>query len=225
MAGLVPAIFVLSNADPTSSRRRPGESRDDDGVALRFNFQTATRSMVIVRLDRTIQYSRDIEVLAEQPRATGCPACAGHDNRGDMSSHPRGGIRPSFASSRPPSNAEGAGKAGWPLHPGLPRKEEFARAREPQVQAVTTGLPCAVAYGLYALSSVNHSVCHRRQRDANASSPTWRQPLGRQDHTTSPYAKAAARQSAPSRPPQPRLTFVTTAIRPSAREAGYGEDC
>ena len=60
----------------------------------------------------------------------------------------RDGIRPSFAASSPSSRTEGAGKAGWPLHPGLPRKQEFARARKPQVQTVTTGLPCAVGYGL-----------------------------------------------------------------------------
>ena len=47
-----------------------------------------------------------------------------------------------------------------------PRAEKIARAREPQVQAVTTGLPCAMVYDLYALSSVNHPVCHRRRRDA-----------------------------------------------------------
>ena len=83
--------------------------------------------------------------------------------------------------------AEGTGKAGWPLHPGLPRKKEFARARKPQVQAVTTGLPCAMVYGLYVISPVNHPVCHRRL--ALISRKAWRQTSGRQDHTTSPSAK------------------------------------
>jgi hypothetical protein len=36
-----------------------------------------------------------------------------------------------------PRKAEGAGKTGWPQHPGLPRKRTFARARKPQVQAET----------------------------------------------------------------------------------------
>jgi hypothetical protein len=52
-------------------------------------------------------------------------------------------------------------------------------AREsPQVQAVTTGLPRTVVYGLYVLSPVNHSVCHRHQHDAlgiiaNLSARPW----------------------------------------------------
>ena len=76
--------------------------------------------------------------------------------------HSRDALRPSFADRSPSTNAEGAGKAGWPHAPGAPAQKIFARAREPQVQAVTTGLPCAVVYGLYALSPVNHPVCHRR---------------------------------------------------------------
>jgi hypothetical protein len=42
----------------------------------------------------------------------------------------RGAIRPSFAHQPPSSKAEGAGKAGWPLHPGLPRKRNL-RERAP----------------------------------------------------------------------------------------------
>jgi hypothetical protein len=68
-------------------------------------------------------------------------------------------------------------------------QRKIARAREPQVQAVTTGLPCAVVYGLYVLSSVNHPVCHRRRpRCEKHRKPTWRRTSGRQDHTTSPSA-------------------------------------
>ena len=62
--------------------------------------------------------------------------------------HSRDALRPSFADRSPSANAEGAGKAGWPHAPGAPAQKIFARAREPQVQAVTTGLPCAVVYGL-----------------------------------------------------------------------------
>jgi hypothetical protein len=123
----------------------------------------------------------------------------------------------------PLRKAEGAGKTGWPLHPGLPRKKKFARVREPQVQAVTTGLPCAVAYGLYALSSVNQRLPPSPAQCVSivaSLAPAW----ARQDHTTSPSASCAARQSAHPRPPHPHLTFVTTAIRPSGNEAGYAED-
>jgi len=40
-----------------------------------------SRSAVIVRLDRTIQYSRDARAWAGKPRRTGSPACAGDDDR------------------------------------------------------------------------------------------------------------------------------------------------
>ena len=61
-----------------------------------------------------------------------------------MSPHSRGAFHPSFASFITLIKDKGAGKTGWPLHPGPPRKEICASAREPQVQAVTTGLPCAM---------------------------------------------------------------------------------
>jgi hypothetical protein len=52
-------------------------------------------------------------------------------------------------------------------------QRRIARARKPQVQAVITpAFPAQWFYGLYALSSVNHSVCHRHRRDARASSAT-----------------------------------------------------
>ena len=134
--------------------------------------------------------------------------------------HSRDALRPSFADRSPSTNAEGAGKAGWPHAPGAPAQKEFARARKPQVQAVTTGLPCAVVYGLYELSPVNHPVCHRHQRDAQASSRTWRRTSGRQDHTISPSAKSplVSQRLHVHRIPASRV--VTIAIRPSASEAG-----
>jgi hypothetical protein len=53
------------------------------------------------------------------------------------------------------------------MHPGLPRKDNLReRVNHGRVQAVTTGLPCAMVYGLYALSPVNHPVCHRHPCDA-----------------------------------------------------------
>ena len=87
-----------------------------------------------------------------------------------------------------PSTDRGRREGRVAAAPGAPAQKGFARARKPRVQAVTTGPPCAVVYGLYALSPVNPSVCHRRPRDAQASSPAWRRTLGRQDHTISPSA-------------------------------------
>jgi hypothetical protein len=43
---------------------------------FRFSFQTA-HSAVIVRLDRTIQYSRGVRTLAEKPLEYWMPAFAG----------------------------------------------------------------------------------------------------------------------------------------------------
>jgi hypothetical protein len=40
----------------------------------------AAFSTVIVRLDRTIQYSRDVSDGIDKPLSTGYPACAGYDN-------------------------------------------------------------------------------------------------------------------------------------------------
>src|SRR6516164_10637332 len=81
-----------------------------------------------------------------------------HEKTVDAASCSRGSFCPSSVSSLSLSIREGAGKAGWPHAPGAPAQKKFARAREPQVQAVTTGPPCAVVYGLYALSSVNQPL-------------------------------------------------------------------
>jgi hypothetical protein len=67
-----------------------------------------------------------------------------------------------------------------------------------------------MVYGLYALSSVNHPVCHRRRLDAlgivgNLSARS----LGRQDHTISPSALA---------PLVKYSTFTSTAFRLAFRD-------
>src|SRR5882724_12896189 len=41
----------------------------------------AIPTMVIARLDRATQYSRDVNDGTEKPRRTGYPACAGYDDR------------------------------------------------------------------------------------------------------------------------------------------------
>src|SRR6516164_1634310 len=81
-----------------------------------------------------------------------------HEKTVDAASCSRGSFCPSSASSLSLSIREGAGKAGWPHAPGAPAQKIFARAREPQVQAVTTGLPCTVGYGLYVISPVNRCL-------------------------------------------------------------------
>jgi len=65
-------------------------------------------------------------------------------------------------------------------------------------------------------------LCHRRRRDAKASSPTWRQ---RRDVRTTRLRRPrrCASSRARSRPPHPAPTSVTIAIRPSCG-TGWAED-
>jgi len=114
--------------------------------------------------------------------------------------HPRGAFRPSFAHCLAPPKIEGAGKAGWPLHPGPCAKGICASARTTGTGGDHTGLPCAMVYGLYVISSVNLAVCHRPPRRACASSalaPAFGAP-GPHDFAV---RERAARLTAPSRPP------------------------
>jgi len=197
-------------------------ARTANWVACGFNLRAASHSAVIVR-----RYHRDAAArwdvrpsapsfrgaLKRRTRNDGAPI---HDN-----TFSRRYLGPSFASSVTLFETEGAGKAGWPLHPGPPRKGICASARRPQVQAGSAGLPCAVVYGLYALSPVNQRlppssaqcVC----RILANLAPAW----ARQDHTTSPSANDAARRSAHSRPPHPRLTCRDDRDTSLCIEAGY----
>src|SRR6201993_92539 len=72
------------------------------------------------------------------------------------------------------SHEEGAGKAGWPHAPGACAQKDCAKARRPQVQAVTTGLPRTVVYGLYVLSSVNQRLPPSPSRSVWSYRETWR---------------------------------------------------
>ena len=59
---------------------------------------------------------------------------------------------------------EGAGKAGWPLHPGPPRKRICASALTTGTGGDHTGLPCAVVYGLLRTLPGEPACCHRHRR-------------------------------------------------------------
>jgi hypothetical protein len=88
--------------------------------------------------------------------------------------------------SRPLEIGRAQGRPGGRCTRG-PRAKKLREAREPQVQAVTTGLPCAVVYGLYALSPVNQRLPPSSAQCASIVAnlaPAW----ARQDHTTSPSA-------------------------------------
>src|SRR6185437_5363847 len=89
----------------------------------------------------------------------------------------------------PSKKPEGAGKTGWPLHPGPLAPEKLREGR------VTTGtggytpaFPAQWFTAYFGLSPVNQLVCHRRRPRcvgiAADLAPAW----ARQDHTTSPSA-------------------------------------
>src|ERR1700747_557502 len=118
-----------------------------------------------------------------------------------MSPYSRGAFRPSFAGVSPSSKVRGRREGRVAAAPGAPAQRKFARARKPQVQAVTTGLPCAVVLRLIrtlpgepAFATV--AFANPLEPRENLA-PAW----ARQDHTTLPSADRAVRLSARPRPP------------------------
>jgi len=139
----------------------PGVRQDDDGEGL------ASSLGVIVRLDRTIQYSRALGALAEKSLEYWMPPLS----RGMTTEKTRVLVLAArFARAlhhpSPSYKSEGAGRAGWPLHPGPRAKQICASARTTGTGGDHTGAPCAMVYGLYVISSVNLADCHRPGRDA-----------------------------------------------------------
>src|SRR5246127_3107879 len=112
-----------------------------------------------------------------------------------MSPYSRGAFRPSFACVSPSSKVRGRREGRVAAAPGAPAQRKFARARKPQVQAVTTGLPCAVVLRLIrtlpgepAFATV--AFANPLEPRENLA-PAW----ARQDHTTLPSADRAVRLS------------------------------
>ena len=72
--------------------------------------------------------------------------------RGSRGGHARASLRrlarPSFAIDHPLRKQTAQGRPGGRMHPGLPRKQLRKERENLRVQAVTTGLPCAMVYGL-----------------------------------------------------------------------------
>src|SRR5690348_3959222 len=108
--------------------------------------------------------------------------------------------------------AQGTPDAGRTREPCVQKECTFTHARNHRA-AETTGVPCAMGYGLYVFSSVRRASGHRRlafvTQDLISAS-------GDRDRTISPSAPAHSSR-APQRPPHPASTSVTIAIRPSAR--------
>jgi hypothetical protein len=114
-----------------------------------------------------------------------------------------------------PPKTEGTGKAGWPLHPGLPRKRDLRERVNHRYRRIHSGLPRAVVYGLYELSSVNQRLPPSPSRSFQLRedlAPAW----ARQNRTTSPSAPMPHVSSIFASTAF-RSTLVTIAIRPLCR--------
>src|SRR5713226_542297 len=93
-----------------------------------------------------------------------------------------------YVNFAPSEKAEGAGKAGCALHPRS--RVQFARKNAHtsiQVQRRTSGLPCAMVYGLLRalLGEPGSFATIAREK---VTSHELGASVGRQDHTTSPSA-------------------------------------
>jgi hypothetical protein len=65
----------------------------------------------------------------------------------------------------------GAGKTGWPLHPGPSRKRNLRERVDHRYRRIHSGLPCAVVYGLLrALVSAKSARMCERAVDQNRPS-------------------------------------------------------
>ncbi len=93
------------------------------------------------------------------------------------------GMSPSFE-----RRAQGRPDAGW--HPRPPCEQECT-GQEPQVQPERPGLPCAMAYDLYALSSVHRAFWPPSSTRCIGTSANLIPASGYQDHATSPSVPAA----------------------------------
>src|SRR5258708_5216277 len=74
-----PAFPAPSVFPGAKLKQASGASRREIGMHVTL-YEHVSSALVIARLDRAIQYSRDVSDRTEKPRRPGCPAFAGHDN-------------------------------------------------------------------------------------------------------------------------------------------------
>src|SRR5882724_11143886 len=118
----------------------------------------------------------------------------GRDMIADAIPHSRGTNASELSERTALERTEGAGKAGCPPHPWSACNKKHAA--EPQVQADHPAFPAQWFYGLYVISPVTNSFCHRHPRIEGSSRPGRAELClreldtsnGCQDHTTSPSA-------------------------------------
>ena len=212
MPGLVPGIQVVQRVR-SPSHGRPGEGRDpyrgiypwtsvaDDHRKTQACGYGSRPSPGRQRRGSGVNAQAAYSVIARsEATKQSRVVCVTLDCRGRFAPRNDGGETCNFLLAArfardllvvdPPSNQRAQGRPGGRMHPGRSRKKIIAQRASPQVQAVTTGLPCAMGYGLYVISSVNLADCHRPPRCASRIVGVSAEPLGRQDHTISPSASA-----------------------------------
>ena len=111
--------------------------------------------------------------------------------------HSRGAVRARALRDRLPSIVVRAqGRPGGRMHPGFPRKNELRERVNQQVQAVNTGPPCAVVYGLISCSPVNQRLPpspvfrERDQRNLQARRAQHKERVCASPHSNSRRAPA-----------------------------------
>ena len=118
-----------------------------------FQLSCSSFQLVVARLDRAIQYSRDSSDRAEKPRRTGCPPSRGMTAEEDVHPHSRGMIYPRFSFRCPSKVKREQGMPGARCTRGLVCKFVQRNAHTSiQVQRRQSGIPCAMALRLMPCS-------------------------------------------------------------------------
>jgi hypothetical protein len=124
----------------------------------------------------------------------------------------------------PSSKRRAQGRPGARMHPWAFARKDCAKARSHRYRRSHTGLPCAVVYGLYALSRVNLADCHprqpRRQRRRQLGASLWGARTTR--FRSSAASALVSQRLHVHRIPASRA--VTIAMRPSCSRRDGGED-
>jgi hypothetical protein len=139
----------------------------------------------------------------------------GHDGGvKDITPHPRGVLRPSFAFRFTLSLNGGRRKAGCWLHPWAPCNKKHGGRATGSTEAFRLSLRDGVT-AYFALSPVTGLSCHRHLSREFGSRKKLSASVGAPGPHDFAVRTARARQSHATRPPHLTATFVTIASRPS----------
>jgi hypothetical protein len=146
---------------------RPGKSKGFTGPfqihSTRFRYSYSSSNSAVIARSQRVRAKRGPMTgsATKQSRASretlDCFAFARNDGE-DIGLRPRDDFPPSFANYSPSKSARAQGRPGGRCTRG-PRARKIARrARDHRHRRRHSDLPCAMVYGLYALSSVNQRL-------------------------------------------------------------------